>query len=126
MVKVLIPFTEPDGGERAVRSLLADPAISECEVELLALVAPISAANGRYSVAPALAEEIARETALVWIARLGPLLAAAAVPYHATIVVGDRVKELEHAIHRVDVDRVLVPEAAHRSLERARPVTVVA
>ncbi len=126
MIKVLIPFTEPDGAERAVRRLLGEPEKSDCQVELLAIVAPVAAANGRYSVAPALADEIARESALVWIARLGPLLAAASVPYHSTIVVGDHIKELEHALHRRDVDRILLPEAAHRSIGHERPVTVVA
>jgi hypothetical protein len=94
-------------------------------VELLAIVAPMVAASARRSLSRSLAEEIAREAALVWIARLGPLLAAESVPYHSTIVVGDRAKEVEYAVHRSDVDRILLPEAAHRSIDRGREVTVI-
>ncbi len=125
MVKVLIPFTEPAGAERAVRQLLDEPDCSNCQVELLAIVEPVEAASARSSVSPALAGELAREEGSVWIARIAPLLADAKVPYHGAIAVGHCANEVEAAMHRVDVDRVMLPAATPRWRERPCPVTLV-
>lgn len=125
MVKVLIPFTEPDGGERAVRRLLADNNGSDCEVELLAIVEPIEAATARQSISPSLSRELAREAASVWIARIAPLLAAASLPYHSEIAVGDPASEIERALRRDDADRILLPAQASQQRHQARPLTVV-
>jgi len=126
MCKVLVPFTDQDSAERAIRQLLVEDVTDPLEVELLAIAEAPQLSNVRRFVPPGAAEEAARSTASCWIARLGPLLQAAQVPYHAEIVVGRPQAEIEAALHRTDVDRVLLPADAPRWSAAARPVTVVA
>lgn len=125
MLKVLIPFTEPAGAERAIRRLLDDGALRECEVELLAIVEPEVRGSARRPVAPATAAQIARETAGAWLAKLGPLLRAASISYHPAIVVGDMAKEVEAALHRNDVDRIFLPRTTPHWQTDTPPVTLI-
>ncbi len=128
MTKVLIPFIEPDGAERAVRQFLseANGNARDSEVELLAIVEPIESETNRHASSEAQARQLAREAASVWLARIAPLLSAASTPYHADVVVGDRAEEIERAVHRHGIDRVILPENAARLREKVRPLTVVA
>ena len=80
MYKVLIPFTEPDGGERAVRHLLKEPPRA-LQVELLAIIEATGLHTSRRYISAASAEEASRATAMVWIAKVAPILQAAGVPY---------------------------------------------
>lgn len=128
MTKVLIPFTEPEGAERAVRQFLAEAngSASDSEVELLAIVEPFKFETGRYPLSPSMLDQLAREAASVWLARVAPLLNAASTPYHAGVAVGDRAEEVERAVHRHDIDRVILPAEAAKCRDESRPVTVVA
>jgi len=125
MTKVLVPFTDPDSAEHALRQLLVELPTNAIEVELLAVAEPPNLSNMRRFVSPRTAEEVARAAATCWIARLGPLLQAANVPYHGHIVVGEARAEIEAALHRTDVDRVVLPAAAPRWVAAAPAVTVV-
>lgn len=128
MTKVLIPFIEPNGAERAVRQFLgeANGNARESEVELLAIVEPIESETNRHSLSAAQAKQLAREAASVWLARIAPLLSAACTPYHSEVVVGNRAEEIERAVHRHGIDRVILPENAARLREQTPPLTVVA
>ena len=126
MKKVLVPFTDSDSAERALRSLLQEVHTEPYEVELLAVAEPVDLSNVHMYVSPQRAEQGARAAAACWIARLAPLLRAANVPYHASVVIGNAPAEIEAALHRTDVDRVMLPATAPRWSTAAPPVTVVA
>jgi hypothetical protein len=126
MKKVLVPFTDPDSAERALRSLLNEVRTEPFEVELLAVAEPVDLSNVHLFLSPQRAEQGARAAAACWIARLAPLLQAANVPYHARVVIGHAPAEIEAALHRRDVDRVVLPAMAARWSTAAPPVTVVA
>ena len=126
MSKVLIPFTDPDSAERAIRQLLQEDAKGPLDVELLAITDAPELHSARRFVSPRAAEEAARAAAICWLARLGPMLQAAHVPYHTVIIVGDPAAEIEAALHRTDVDRVLLPSTAPHWPGKAPPVTLVA
>jgi hypothetical protein len=125
MIKVLVPFTDPDSAERALRRLLEEPPAGPLEVELLAIAEPPNLTTVRRFVSGPTGEQVARAAALCWIARLGPLLQAAKVPFHARVVVGNAPAEIEAALHRTDVDRVLVSATAPRWSAATPAVTVV-
>jgi hypothetical protein len=126
MKKVLVPFTDSDSAERAVRSLLREVHTEPYEVELLAVAEPVDLSNVHRFISPQRAEQSARAEAACWIARLAPLLQAAHVPYRAHVVVGNATAQIEAALHRTDVDRVMLPATAPRWSADAPPVTVVA
>lgn len=126
MKKVLVPFTDSDSGERALRSLLQEIHTEPYEVELLAVAEPVDLSNVHVFISPQRAEQGARAAAACWIARLAPLLEAANVPYHASVVIGHPPAEIEAALHRTDVDRVVLPATAPRWSATTPPVTVVA
>ena len=126
MKKVLVPFTDSDSAERALRGLLQEVHTEPYEVELLAVAQPVDLSNVHMFVSPQRAEQGARAAAACWIARLAPMLQAANVPYHAHVVIGNAPAEIEAALHRSDVDRVVLPATAPRWSAAAPPVTVVA
>ena len=125
MKKVLVPFTDSDGAERALRCLLQEDHTEPYEVELLAVAEPVDLSNVHMFVSPQRAEQAARAAAGCWIARLAPLLRAADIPFHAYVVIGNAPAEIEAALHRTDVDRVVLPASAPR-WSAPPPVTVVA
>ena len=125
MIKVLVPFTDPDSAERALRRLLEESPAGPLEVELLAIVEPPNLTTVRRFVSARTGEEVARAAAVCWIARLGPLLQAANVSFHAHVIVGNAPAEIEAALHRTDVDRVLVSATAPRWSGATPAVTVV-
>jgi hypothetical protein len=125
MTKVLVPFTDPDSAERALRRLLEEPPAGPLEVELLAIAEPPNLTTVRRFVSARTGEEVARAAAVCWIARLGPLLQEANVPFHARVVVGNAPAEIEAALHRTDVDRVLVSATAPRWPATTPAVTIV-
>ena len=57
---------------------------------------------------------------------LAPILEAAHVPYHARVVVGRPLLELDLALHRTDVDRVVLPDTLPHWPGVTPPTTVVA
>ena len=126
MRKVLVPFTDPAGGERAIRRLMEEEREDAFEVELLAIIEAHELATSRRFISLASAEQAARATASCWIAELTPILEAARVPYHAHVVVGRPEVELDLALHRTDVDRIMLPATASYWPAASPPVTVVA
>jgi hypothetical protein len=126
MTKVLVPFTDPDGAERALRCLLEEVPTEPFEVELLAVAEPVNLSNVHLFISPQSGEQAARAAAACWIAKLAPLLEDAGVPYHARVVIGNASVEIEAALHRSDVDRVVVPATAPRWSAQPPRVTVVA
>jgi hypothetical protein len=125
MCKVLVPFTDRAGGERAIRRLLQEERDDALEVELLAIAEAPELANSRRFISAASAEQSARAAATCWIAELAPILQAAHVPYRANVVVGRPAVELDVALHRSDVDRIVLP-ATIPHWPASPPVTVVA
>ena len=126
MCKVLVPFTDLEGGKRAIRRLLEEQRDDALEVELLAIAEASALTTPRRFVSAASAEESARGAASCWIAALVPILQDAHVPYGARIVVGQPAVELDRALHRTDVDRIVLPATVPRWPAASPPVTVVA
>jgi hypothetical protein len=116
MAKVLIPFTDPENAERAVRRLLEESRATPLEVELLAVVEPLTPGKVRMFLSPGRAKELARGAAKAWIARIGALLAAAGIPYRVDIAVGRPGRVIAEAVRREDVDRVLLAGSSPRWL----------
>ena len=125
MYKVLIPFTDPESGERAIRQLLRERSPEDLDVRLLAIAEPPELHHLRRFVSSAGAEEAARSAAICWLAKLTPILDAAGVAYRTEIVIGSARTEIEAALHRSDVDRVLLPATAPRWTAAAPPVTLI-
>ena len=125
MCKVLLPFTDPHAGERAIRKLLKERP-DALEVELLAITEAPAITGSRRFISRASAEEAARGAAQCWIAMLAPILEAAHVPYHARVVVGRPLLELDLALHRTDIDRVLLGDTLPHWAGVTPPATVVA
>jgi hypothetical protein len=139
MTRVLIPFTDPDQGERAVRRLLDEKSSASVEVELLAVVEPLTPGKVSIFLSPGRAEAFTRSAAADWIERLKALLDGARIKHRSQVAVGTPKKIIAEAMRRNDIDRVLIPvNASHwwskpllkRRLARLRratphPVTVV-
>jgi hypothetical protein len=125
MYKVLLPFTDPHAGERALRQLLKERP-DALEVELLAINEAPDLTGSRRFVSHASAEEAARGAAQCWIAMLAPILQEARVPYRARVVVGRPLLEVDLALHRTDVDRVLLPDGLPRWADATSRATVAA
>jgi len=121
---LLIPVTDPHVGERTVRCLAEQAEREAVEVELLAIVPPPLPLPGRAYVTPQRAEDTARTIGNTWLMRITPLLREAGIPYHTRVVVGHPDAEIELAMHRADIDSVLLPQTAPR-LPATHPVTLV-
>ena len=124
MKTLLIPVTAAESGERAVRSLIEHPPTEPTEVELVAMASPLALTSGRAYVTPQRAEDAARTIAGTWLMRLTPLLREAGIPVRTRIVIGRPDVEIEVAMHRADVDSVLLPVGTPR-LAAAHALTVV-
>ena len=109
MIRVLIPFTDPDQGERAVRRLLEERPGRSVEVELLAVVEPLTPGKVGIRLSPERARDLASVAAMRWLQRLEPLLDVARIKYRSRIELGAPAKVIADAMRRVDIDRVLIP-----------------
>jgi len=118
LLKVLIPFSDPASGKRAVRQLLSDRPSSPFEVELLAVVEPLTPGKVRIFLSPERAEALVRAAAVRWLSELEELLAASQVRYRSQVMVGQRTQIVSTAIRRGDVDQVLLPANGPRWLNR--------
>jgi nucleotide-binding universal stress UspA family protein len=114
MTRILIPFTDPDQGERAVRRLLDERPPTSVEIELLAVVEPLTPGKVSVFLSPKRAEALARAAATDWIGRLKPLLDGVCIKHRSQIAVGAPKKVIAEAMRRNDIDRVLIPiDAPH-------------
>lgn len=136
MVRLLIPFAEPQGGMRAIDALLREPRDGGLAVHLAAVVEPLRPGKVAMFVSAARAESLVREAALRWLAPLEAKLAAAGVPFVSEVVLGAPGPTIRALAQRPDIDRVLLPPPrpgalGRRDIERIRdlsphPVTLVA
>lgn len=109
MLKILIPFSDPAGGVRAVRRLLTDRPSSPFEVELLAVVEPLTPGKVRIFLSPERAETLVRTADVRWLGDVEKLLATSQIAYRSQIMVGRRAQIVSSAIRRRDIDQVLLP-----------------
>ncbi|MGH8713118.1 MAG: universal stress protein [Casimicrobiaceae bacterium] len=135
MARVLIPFSKPDGAERAIALLLDNPD-RDLSVHLLAAVEPRVSGKVMLYVSPARAEAQVIAAAKRWLARLEPRLTAAGIACTSEIAVGSPRESIRAATARADVDRVVLPAPEYRWMSRRErehieqqsrhPVTLVA
>ncbi len=136
MTRVLIPFAEPDGARRAVEALLREPRSASLHVHLLAVVEPRTGGKVGIYLTRARAEAMAHDAARRWLAPLEAMLAAAGVAHSTQVALGSPRATIRAAADRDDIDRVVLPPAGDRWLERRErarirdrsphPVTLVA
>ena len=119
MNSVLIPFTDPESAERAVRKLLDEAPSPALEVELLAVVEPLVPGRVRVFLSPERAEVLARAAAARWLARIEALLDAANIRHRSEIAVGRPAAVIDAALRRPNIDRVLLPPGPRAGLSAA-------
>jgi nucleotide-binding universal stress UspA family protein len=132
MANVLVPFSDPGTGERAVRALLDEPGRGAITVELLAIVEPLTPGKVGIFLSSERARALATAAGWRWIRQLEALLKAARVPFRSSVALG-RARDVirEHA-RRPDVARVVLgarfphtlPEGTRAALAQAAAVTV--
>lgn len=120
MARVLIPFSDPASGERAVRRLLAQRRDPRLEVELLAIVDPLTPGKVSIFVPPEKAEAQAIGAATRWLNRLEPMLEDERIAYRSVIATGPVRETLRRVGARVDIDRVILGTPARDPLRRWR------
>jgi nucleotide-binding universal stress UspA family protein len=119
MTRILIPFTDSDQGKRAVRRLLEEKPAASVEVELLAVVEPLTPGKVSIFLSPERAEALAGAAAARWLRELEPILDRARIKYRSQIALGAPRKVIAKAMRRDDIDRVLIPISTSRWLGRA-------
>ncbi len=125
MKTLLIPITDAESGERVVREVVERKGTEAIQIELLAVVRPQPPIAGRAYLTPQRADDVARTIGSTWLMRVTPILRAAGIPFHTRVVVGYPDAEIELAMHRKDIDSVVLAATAPR-LPTAQRVTVVA
>lgn len=136
MPKVLIPFVEPEGAQRAVDALSSEPADPSVTAHLVAVVEPRRPGKVAMFVSADRAEALVREAAQRWLAPLSAQLAAAGIACTTEIVLGRPAQAIATLTQRPDVDRVMLPppragwlsrrEERHIRDVSPHPVTLVA
>jgi len=133
MPRLLIPFAEPDGANRAVDALLREPRDDALTVHLAAVVEPLRPGKVAIFVSAERAESMVRDAAQRWLAPLEAKLAAARVPFQSEIVLGAPRTTIGALAQRANIDRVMLPPArigmGRRDIQRIcdlspHPVTV--
>jgi len=136
MARVLIPFAEPQGAQRAIAQLLAEPRDARLSVHLFAAVEPRVSGRTRIHLTEAHATAMVQDAARRWLASLAATLTAAGIAHTSEVAVGPTRRSIRAASERTDVDRVLLPPAAEGLFARRErgwirdrsphPVTLVA
>jgi hypothetical protein len=133
MPRLLIPFSEPDGGARAVDAVLREPRDDALTVHLAAVVEPLRPGKVAIFLSAERAESMVRDAAQRWLAPLEAKLAAAGIPFHSEVVLGAPRTTIRDLTQRSNIDRVVLPPAriglGHRDIQRIcdlspHPVTV--
>ena len=109
MARILIPFAEPEGAQRAVEALLKEPHDPAVSVHLVAVVEPLRPGKVAMFVTAERAESLVRDAAQRWLAPLAAKLAAAGVTVTTETVLGPPKATIERLAQRTDIDRVLLP-----------------
>ncbi|MCC6193948.1 MAG: universal stress protein [Burkholderiales bacterium] len=108
MTKVLIPFTDPALGKRAIRFVLQRRSRSDLEVQLAAIVEPRTSGKVRIFLSPPRAESFVRAAGSRWIKEAEGFLSAAGVAYRSQVFVGRPSQIVADLIRRTDADEVLI------------------
>ena len=114
MARILIPFTDPQDAERAIRRLLDESPSPTTSVRLLAVVEALTPGKMNIYLSRARAEALACAVAARWLDRLEALLKTAAIKCDSEIAVGPPRKLIAQAMARTDIDRVLLPTTTPR------------
>jgi hypothetical protein len=114
MARILIPFTDPQDAERAIRRLLDESPSLTTSVQLLAVVEPLTPGRISIYLSRARAEALACAAAARWLDGLEGLVKAAGIKCDSEIVVGPPRKLIAEAMARTDIDRVLLPTTSPR------------
>ena len=114
MGRILIPFTDPQDAERAIRRLLDESPSPTTSVRLLAVVEPLTPGRINIYLSRSRAEALARAAAARWIDHLEALLRAANIKCTSEIAVGAPRAVIAQAMASADIDRVLLPTASPR------------
>jgi hypothetical protein len=114
MARILIPFTDPQDAERAIRCLLDESPSPTTSVQLLAVVEPLIPGKISIYLPQARAEAMASAAAGRWLDGLEALLKAAGIKCDSEIAVGPPKKLIAQAMARTDIDRVLLPVGSPR------------
>ena len=109
MPRVLIPFAEPEGAQRAVHALLKEPPDPSLTVHLVAVVEPMRPGKVPMFLSAERAESLTREAAQRWLAPLAAQLAAARIAVTTETVLGPPKKTIAALTQQPDIDRVLLP-----------------
>jgi nucleotide-binding universal stress UspA family protein len=109
MAKVLIPFAEPEGAQRAVDALLREPPDPALTVHLVAVVEPLRPGKVAMFVTAERAESLVREAAQRWLEPVAAQLAVAGIAFTTETVVGPPKATITALTQRPDIDRVLLP-----------------
>jgi hypothetical protein len=119
MTRILVPFSDFASGERAVRRLLARAHDRSLDVELLAIIDPLTAGKVRVFVSPQTAKGQATSAAFQWLGTLETMLADAGIASRSRIATGALRDILKAEGTRRDVDEVLL---GTRERDWLRPV----
>jgi universal stress protein family protein len=114
MARILIPFTDPQDAERAIRRLLDESPSPTTSVRLLAVVEALTPGKISIYLSRARAEALARAAVACWLDRLEALLKTAGIKCDSEIAVGPPRKLIAQAMARADIDRVLLPTTSPR------------
>jgi nucleotide-binding universal stress UspA family protein len=108
MPHLLIPFSDFASGERAVRCLLARPRDPHLNLELLAIVDPLTPGKVAVFVSPERAKAQATAAARDWLARLEAMLNGTGIRHRSRVATG-RLRDIvrAQAVHG-GIDEVLL------------------
>jgi hypothetical protein len=109
MAKFLIPFTDPERAELVIRRFVATPRTAADEVELLAIVEPLTPGRVSIYLTRAEAEALATTAARQWLAQLETILADAGIRCRSEIALGRTADIIATAAARTGIDSVLLP-----------------
>lgn len=108
MARILVPFSDFASGERAVRRLLVRAYDRRLEVELLAIIDPLTPGKVRVFVSPEVARAQATATAFQWLGALEAMLGDAGIASRSRIATGTLRDILKAEGARRDIDEVLL------------------
>jgi nucleotide-binding universal stress UspA family protein len=120
MPRILVPFSDFASGERAVRRLIARARDRRVDVELLAVVDPLTAGKVAVFVSRAHAEAQARHAAQHWLRELEARLDAAGIAHRSSVAVGHLRDILKREGARPDIDEVVLGSAERDVLRGMR------
>jgi hypothetical protein len=120
MPRILVPFSDFASGERAVRRLVARRRDRRVDVELLAVVDPLTAGKVAVFVSPGRAEAQARDAAQHWLRELEARLDTAGIAHRSSVAIGHLRDILKREGARPDIDEVLLGSAERDVLRGMR------